>query len=180
MKKPDIKEEYSDDEIVYDDTDDSLVEQIKNLKARIKKLESEKQEYLDGWQRAKADFINFKKRNEEERKDFIKFANENFVQDLISTLDSFEMAFKDKKSWNSVSENWRKGIEYIYNNFLKTLEENGVGQICPIGEEFDPNHHQSVGEIDGPDGKIIEVVRKGYSLNGKIIRVPQVQVGRKQ
>ncbi|MCB9805895.1 nucleotide exchange factor GrpE [Candidatus Nomurabacteria bacterium] len=179
MKKPHDTEEYSnEDEIVYDDST-TVTDKVKKLKEKIKELESSKQEYLDGWQRSKADFVNLKKRLEEDKKSFVKFANEGLITDLLSTLDSFDMAFKNKESWESVSENWRKGIEYIYTNLLRTLEDYGVRQIIPIGEEFDPLIHESVAEVEGEDGKIVEVTLNGYSLNDKIIRAPQVKVGKK-
>lgn len=174
------QENNIDEEIVYDETE-SQSDLVKKVKNQLKECKQEKQEYLDGWQRSKADFVNFKKRSEEEKKDFVKYATENIISDIIPTLDSFDMAFKDTEAWEKVSENWRKGIEYIYNQLINTLENHGVKQINPIGENFDPTIHDSIESIesDEEEGKILEVSRKGYSLNGKIIRVPQVKICKK-
>lgn len=162
----------AEDEIVYEESE-FAEDKIKSSKDKLKACEAQKQEYLDGWQRAQADIINIKRRVEEEKREFAKYANENLILDILSTLDSFDMAFKNKESWEAVSENWRKGVEFIYNQLLATLRNYGVEELNPIGEEFDPKKHHAV---EGDEGKIIEVVLKGYSLNGKIIRPAQVKV----
>lgn len=167
-----------EEEFVYDEEfEDSDSNTIAKLRKKLKKCVEEKQEYLDGWQRSKADFVNFKKRSEEDKKDFAKYALEDFVMEIIPALDSFDMAFKDEDAWNASPENWRKGIEYIHQQLLGALESRGIKQINPIGEDFDTNKHNSVGEADGEEGKIVAVTLKGYSLNDKIIRPPSVKVG---
>ena len=112
----------SDDSIVSDDTsdlDDSVVAEenaaamIKKLREKLKKAESEKQEYLTGWQRDKAEFINARKRDQEDKQSFIKFANENLVSELIPVMESFDMAMGNKEAWETVDKNWRIGVEYI-------------------------------------------------------------------
>ena len=172
----DIKKNTEDDEIldevVYDD-EDVPADKIKKLREKLKKCENEKQEYLTGWQRAQADSVNIKKRVEEEKASFAKYATENIVMDLIATLDSFEMAFKGE-AWNNVDDNWKKGIEYIHSNLLNTLKNHGVEEMNSLDEAFDPNKHHAV---EGSHGTIKEVVRKGYSLNGKVIRPAEVKVG---
>lgn len=173
----DNNDEYEEgDDVVYDDAD-LPSDATKKLRERLSKCVNEKQEYLDGWQRSQADFVNFKKRSDEEKKEFSKFVIEDFVVELLPVLDSFDLAMKDKKAWNAAPENWRKGIEYIYQQFLNTLNGRGVEQIDPVGEEFDTQRHDSVSEMSGEEGKIMEVVLKGYSLKGKLIRPASVKVG---
>src|SRR3989344_2951801 len=87
----------------------------------IPKLEAEKQEYLTGWQRAKADLVNARKRDEEERKEFIRFVNGQLIEDLIPVLASFDMATENKEAWEKADKNWRTGVEYIHAQLVKIL-----------------------------------------------------------
>src|SRR5581483_10539477 len=82
-------------------------DQLKKLREKLKKCVEEKQEYLDGWQRERAQLANLRKQEEKERKEFIKFANENLLSDLLPVLDSFHMAFANKEAWEKVDKNWR-------------------------------------------------------------------------
>lgn len=171
------------EEIIYEEegTSDSAEEKLKKIKKELKKCQEEKQEYLDGWQRSKADYINLKKRSEDEKNHIRKFGTEEIINDLLGVVDSFEMAFKDKEAWNNAPENWRTGIEFIYNQLIKTLENNGVTQINPLGEEFNPEIHHSIEMVPvdekEKDGIVVEVMQKGYSLNDRNIRPATVKVG---
>jgi molecular chaperone GrpE len=181
-----VKEEEIDD-VVYDsDVDsDNLTdpkEKIVKLKEKIKKLESEKSEYMNGWQRERADFINFKKRSEEEKRDYIKFANENLLEEMLVVLESFDMAFMNKEQWNSVPQNWRVGVEYIHSQLVKTLDDNGLKEFVPkIGDKFDPKLHVAEEtvpvETESEDDVIKSIKKKGYIMNGKVIIAPKVVVG---
>ena len=154
---------------------------LKQLREKLKIAEAERAEYLAGWQRAKADLINARKRDEEDKKDFIKYANEDLIGEMLPVLDSFGMAFANKEAWEKVDKNWRTGVEYIYSQLVSTLERFGVKLIDPKGQKFDPNQQisiESVPVIDkAQDGVIVEVVQKGYELNSKAIRAPKVKVG---
>lgn len=171
---------YSDD-IVMEDIEEGGAETIKKLREKLKKCTSEKQEYLDGWQRSKADFVNAKKKQEELQAGLLAFAKEGLILDLLSSVDNFEMAFADKKIWESVDKNWRVGIEHIHSQLLKTLGEHGLERFDPSGEQFDPNRHDSVESVVVDDKsknhKVVEVIQKGYILNNKIIRPAKVKVG---
>ena len=163
------------------DEESTPIDKIKKMNTKLKQCQKEKQEYLDGWQRAKADMVNQKKSFDVSRKEYVTYATEQFVEELFPVLDSYQMAFSDKQAWESVDENWRKGIEYIYSQLLSTLQNNGLSMVDPIGIQFDPNLHNSVESVDtveeSDDGKILSVVQKGYSLHGKIARPPKVKVG---
>jgi molecular chaperone GrpE (heat shock protein) len=154
---------------------------VKDLREKLKKAVQEKQEYLDGWQRAKADFINARKRDEESRKEVIKFAGENLITELIPVLESFEMARANKEAWEAIDKNWRMGVEYIHSQLLKILQDNGLTEIDPIGQKFDPLRDEAVSYEPVTDEKqdhvITQVVQKGYSLHGKSIKAPRVKVG---
>lgn len=180
-------EETTEDEVVYDaDVDsDNLTdpkEKLAKLKEKIKKLEVEKAEYMNGWQRERADFVNFKKRADEDKKEYIKFANESLLEEMLTVLESFDMAFMNKEAWNSVPQNWRVGVEYIHSQLVKVLDDNGLKEFVPKeGDSFDPKLH--VAEEVVPvtekekDGKIISLKKKGYLMNGKVIIAPKVAVG---
>ena len=154
---------------------------IKQLREKLKKSEAERMEYLSGWQRAKADLINARKRDEEDKKDFVKYANEDLISEFLSVLDSFDMAFANKEAWEKVDKNWRVGVEYIYSQLLSALERFNLKVINPVGQKFDPNHHVSIEGVEvtdkAQDGMIVSVVQKGYELSGKVIRAPKVRVG---
>ena len=179
--------EENDDAIVeqeeiVSEEDENTPKLISKLREKLKECESEKQNNLNGWQRERADFVNFRKRSEEEKKEFTKFANEALISDIIPVLESFEMAFSNKKIWESLPGEWRKGVEYIRSQLLNALKGNGLEELNPPkGEKFDPNIQ--IAESSPPtfdkeeDNVIIQVVKKGYRLNGKVITPSRVVVG---
>lgn len=158
-----------------------LAIKVKKLKEELAACKKEKQEYLDGWQRLQADTINTKKRDTEERRQFAKFAKEDLIMELIQVLTSFDMAFQNKPAWEKVDPNWRSGVEYISKQFRQILEDNGLSEINPLGEEFDPARDEAVEHVivEGKENhnKVVEVVQKGYKLHDKIVRPPRVKVG---
>ncbi|MDD4803901.1 MAG: nucleotide exchange factor GrpE [Candidatus Pacebacteria bacterium] len=175
------KEDISlDSDIVPEEETESSDSLVKKLKEKIKKLEAEKTEYMDGWQRERADFINYKKRVEGEKLEIIKYSNENLISDIIPVLDSFDMAFSNKEAWEKVDKNWRVGVEYIHTQLIKILGENGLKEMNPIGEKFDPKFHVAEEHIEtddeSKDGVIITVKKKGYMLNDRVVIAPAVVV----
>lgn len=185
MKKD---EEEKDISIESDDTlDDSVVaeesaqETIKNLREKLKKAIAEKQEYLDGWQRAKADFVNAGKRSQDMLRESITLANEGLIEELLPTLQAFEMAFANRAAWEKVDKNWRVGVEFIYNKLKDTLTANGLKEINPVGRTFDAKEHEAVKhervEKESDNHKIVAVAEKGYMLGTKLLRPAKVIVG---
>lgn len=178
LAKEVAKDDTLDDSVV---AEESMGETIKKLREKLKKLEAEKHEYLTGWQRAKADMVNGRKRDEEERREFAKFANERLIEELIPVLGSFDMAMGNKEAWEKVDKNWRTGVEYIYSQLIKALTDNGLKEINPINEKFDHAHHEATSYEPVTDEKldhvILQVVQKGYLLNGKVLKAPIVKVG---
>lgn len=168
------------DDVVYDDSE-TTVDTVKKLRQKLKECQSERQEFLDGWQRAKADLINAKKRSLDEQGSFIERMNTGFIEELFPVLDSFDMAFKNKEAWESAPEQWRKGVEYIYTQLKTVLESRGVAVLNPIGQPFNHHEHHSLASIPvtdaADDGKVLEVVRKGYKVGETIIRPADVKVG---
>ncbi len=169
----------------YDESGEDLaqgnpVAKIHALKKKIHELEKEKQAFLDGWQRQKADYVNLKKRTEEEHADLSRFARETFIADLLPVLESFDMAFGNKEVWEKVDPNWRTGVEYIYKQFLETLTGYGLKEVNPLGEPFNPQIHTAVADVQTDnselDHTIAAVVQKGYLVGDKLIRSPRVHV----
>jgi len=154
---------------------------LKDLRDKLKKCEMEKLETLAGWQRMKAETINARKRDEERQKEMILFANENLIMELLPVLDSFEMAKANKEAWEKVDKNWRVGIEYIQSQILGILAKNNLVEVNPAGLDYSPTEHEAIEMVEvkdeAQDGKIVEVVNKGYKLNNHVIRAPKVKVG---
>lgn len=176
------------DDVVLDteDVDDSVIleenqaETIKKLREKIKTLEKEKTEYLTSWQKDKAEFVNLRRRDEESKQEFLKFAKQGIVEEILPVLDSFDMAMANKASWESASLEWRKGIENIYNQFIGILGKHSVTAFGAKGDVFDINLHHSIGmvktENKDEDNKLAEILQKGYLMSGKTIRPALVKV----
>lgn len=170
------------DDIVIEDTEEEAApaEKIAKLRAKLRACEEEKKQYLDGWQRAKADYANAAKRSADERADIITSANEALIAELIPVLESFAMAMGNTEAWQKVDANWRMGVEYIHGQLVRTLEEHGLATIDPKGAPFDPRIHTAIGEVVTDDPAryhtVAEVVAKGYALGGKTIKSPTVRV----
>ncbi len=147
----------------------------------LEKALAERDEYLAGWQRSKADFANTKKRFEEDMKSFRVMANEGLIEELLPVLQSFEMAFGNKEAWEKADKGWRSGVEYIYTQLKSTLEGHGLAPIDPIGQKFDHAIHEAVSYEPVADASkadmVLKVIEKGYTLGGKLVRPAKVVVG---
>ena len=167
-----------DDSIV---AEESAAETVKKLRGQLKAALEEKQTYLTGWQRDKADFVNARKRDAEAQKEMIKFSNEALITELIPVLDSFNMAFANKDAWEKVDKNWRTGVEYIASQLKRALEDNGLKEIDPTGQKFDPLRDEATDfepVTDAKlDGMVTTVIAKGYSYHGRVLKAPKVKVG---
>ncbi len=183
-----MQDEKNNDDIVLEENEDAHDSDegvpkdiIKKLRDRLKIAVEEKQKYLDSWQRDKADFINSRKRDDEEKRNLLKYAEANLISELVPALDAFDMAMANKEVWEKADKNWRTGVEYIYSQITNTLQNHGLTKIDPKGQSFDPTHHHSVALIEvgekDLEGKVVEVVAYGYALNAKVLREPQVKVG---
>lgn len=167
-----------DDSVV---AEESAQETVKKLREKLKKAQAEAQENLTSLQRAKADFVNAKKRSDEELKEYRKFANEGLIEELLPVLESFQMAMGNKEAWEKADKNWRMGVEYIYSQLLGVLKGAGLEEIDPSGKDFDPLRDEAVSNEPVTDkalhNKVIRVIQRGYTLNGKAVRAPKVVVG---
>ena len=137
--------------------------------------EAESERYM----RLMAEFQNYKKRAAKEKTDTLQYANEKIVGDLLPVIDNFERALATE---TDDLEGYAKGMQLIFEQFMKALENAGVEEIKAMDEEFDPNVHNAVmteNIEDKDDGKITKVLQKGYKLRDKVVRPSMVAVNKK-
>jgi len=160
--------------------DSEVLAKIQKLKAELKQAKKEKEEYLLGWQKERADFANYKKEEDARRSYFTEATRERVLSSFLSVLDSFNMAFANREAWEKVDASWRKGVEYIYSQMNGVFEEYGVKSVGTVGEPFDPNMHESIDMVATDkredDHKIATVIQKGYKLGTRVIRPARVNV----
>lgn len=147
-------------------------------KSELEELKEKRDEYLAGWQRARADYLNLQKQTTKKVADTIKHANEALLLEMFPMVDHFKYAFKGIPEEERES-NWLVGIEHIQSNFIRILEEHNVEVIATEGEQFDPELHEAVEEVDGDEGNsgvVAEEVATGFRLNGKVIQPAKVKV----
>jgi len=163
-----------------DDGEEDLKKTLKKFRADLKVCQKEKAEYLTGWQKERAEFINYKKQEEDRKANFSEAMRERILTRFLTVIDSFNVAFANKEAWNKVDENWRKGVEHIYTQMNMIFEEYEVKPIGEVGENFDPNIHESVEMIPtdkkDEDHKVSEVIQKGYKLGDRVIRPARVNL----
>jgi len=153
-----------------------MAEEKKDKKDSFEKVSKERDEYLDGWKRAKADLINYKKEEVQRLDEIARFASKEIVLDLIKVIDSFELALAALEKEGSVE----KGVYMIKGQLMEVLEKYGV-QTIEIGEgdQFDPSIHEAIANVeteDDKDDQIAEEVEKGYIMHDKVIRAAKVKV----
>jgi molecular chaperone GrpE len=149
-------------------------------KEKLEDVIKQRDEYLDGWQRAKAEFLNYKKEEAAKIQDIFKYANEELIDQLIPVIDNFQRAEAHLTQEQKENETI-KGVMYIKNQLAKALLENGLEQIEVLGKQFDPNTSEAIEEVEDSkeeSGTVIEEVVSGYQLNGKLIRAAQVKVAK--
>lgn len=152
-------------------------ETVASLKKAVAEEKARAGDYLANWQRSQADFINYKRRTEQEREEVVKFANSALVLNLLPILDDLERAL-DNVSGKLAGMTWVEGVELIYRKLKAILEASGLSEIKAVGEKFDPNLHEAVLEVEGEEGTVIEELQKGYKLHDRVMRPTMVKVGR--
>ena len=135
-------------------------------------------EYLDGWQRSRADFANYKKRVEREQEQVYLNAAGSIIKRYLDVLDDLERALKNRPETGEGAA-WAEGIELIYRKLSALLEHEGVKAMQADGEYFDPNLHEAITQENNQDfesGQIIEVIKQGYLLGDRVLRPAQVRI----
>lgn len=145
--------------------------------AKKSKKPSKEAELTDTLQRLQADFENYKKRIERDKAEFAKFACDSLMGEILSVLDNFELALKNKDN----KEEFVKGVELIYTQFFSILEKKGLKKIDALGKEFDPRFHEALMQDEkkgAKAGTVIEEFQKGYMLGDRVLRFTKVKVSR--
>lgn len=149
-----------------------------DLKKKLEECEKQKAEYLGGWQRERADFLNYKKTEMERIGELLKYANEEFVLRILPILDNCEIIEK-KLPDNLKNDENIKGLLLVKKQILDLLKNWGIEEIKTIGEKFNPNLHEVVEEVESKDkesGIIIEEIQKGYKTDGRLLRPARVKI----
>ncbi len=151
-------------------------DEIKKLRKKLEDCEKERDEYLKGWQRSRADFANYKKEEEERFEVHDRRGKEELMRELATVLDSFDLGLMSE---GEAVE--KRGMELIRNQLADVLKRRGFEKIdVSPGDEFDPNFHEAVERIDSslPPGQIVEETEKGYVFKGKVLRPSRVKVSK--
>jgi molecular chaperone GrpE len=183
MNMDENKQEELEQETVIDDSNDSEAAASKTPdEDKNNELSEKLSEYKDKYLRLAAEFDNYRKRTLKERMEMIKTASEDLVKELLPVIDDFDRAVSSIETGGEQAANpVFEGVVLIYNKLKSVLEQKGLAEVTPVGENFDADLHEAIAKIpvNGKEqaGKIVDVVQKGYSLNDKIIRHPKVVVG---
>lgn len=158
-----------------------MEKKIEKLKQQLKEKENELTEYVDTLQRLQAEFENFRKRIVKEQNRFIYIANKDLIKKLLPIIDNFERAISSKKNKDEVKK-IIDGISIIYNEFGQILKKEGVKELYPKGEMFDPRYHDAIMHVESDkyeEGTVLEVLQKGYLLNDNLLRPATVKISKK-
>lgn len=147
------------------------------LRQALDDARSQADRYLANWQRAQADFTNYRRRNEQERTEQAKYASAFLLVQLLAIQDDLERALSSV-SPALAGMSWVEGIRLIYRKLQMVLEAQGLTEILAQGQRFDPSIHEAVHYADGEEGRVISVVQKGYRLYDRVIRPALVVVGK--
>ena len=159
------KDDIIEDEVVEEG---GLNDKIKKMREELKLCQKEKAEYLAGWQRAKADFINARRDEEKNRAEFTKFAAEKVLLEILAVADSLKLSGSaDSKP--------------IYNQLVDILKKEGVEPIEALGKKFNPLEHEALDKKEVLDEKednmVVEELQKGYMIHNRVLRPSKVKVG---
>src|SRR3989338_4834629 len=165
------KNEKGEEKKLLDGIDD-----INSIKEDLDRVSKERDEYLDGWRRSKADLLNYKKEELRRLEEMAKYGNEEVIRDLISVLDSFELAIGTIEKSESRVE---KGVYMIKAQLEDILRRRGLNKIkVAVNDKFDPSYHEAVGSLegDGESGNIADEIEVGYILYNKVLRPSRVRL----
>ncbi len=165
-------DEAVENEPIDEESTGDLTDQLTHEKERA-------ESYYASWQRAAADYQNFKRRVEQERSEYSQLANAALMFNLLPIIDDLERALENVDP-HLAGLTWVDGVRLIHRKFQALLEMNGISEIAADGQEFDPTVHEAVMYAEGEAGKVLNVVQKGYMLGSRALRPAMVVVGGKQ
>ncbi|MFA5038918.1 MAG: nucleotide exchange factor GrpE [Candidatus Omnitrophota bacterium] len=154
-------------------------------RAEYEKLKAEGQKAQETWDRLlrqQADFDNTRKRLERDKQEFLKFAHEDIIAELLGILDDLERSVEAAEKKQENFDAFLKGIEMILAHLYELLKKRGVSPIEAKGKKFDPNVHEALMQTPSPehqDGEVIEELQKGYRMNDRVLRTSKVRVAKR-
>lgn len=167
-------EEKETGEVQNEATPEQSTETVQSEEAKVAELN-------DKYLRLYSDFDNFRKRSIKEKNDAYKNATSDVFKSFLPTLDDFDRALKSIETATDI-DSLREGINLIHSKLISTLKQKGLAEMEAQNKDFDADYHEAITEIPAPSeelkGKVVDVVEKGYTLDGKIIRYAKVIVGK--
>jgi len=160
--------------------EETRADDVAALEQELAASQSQAKEYSEGWQRERADFLNYKKRVERDQTQLSQVIAANIIKKYLSVMDDMERALSNRPQ-SAETQDWWAGVELIYRKLTGILEAEGVQVIPSVGEVFDPNLHEAITHEDSDSvesGKVIAVVQQGYRIGERIIRPALVRVAR--
>jgi molecular chaperone GrpE len=153
---------------------------LEQLKQELLASQGKAEEYLEGWQRARADFANYKKRIERDQAQNSQMVTGSILKRYLEIVDDLDRALKNRPQAGE-GASWANGIELIYRKLMTTLENEGVKPIDALGKEFDPTQHEAILSEENnqfKSGHVTEVLQQGYMLGDRVLRPAVVKVAR--
>jgi len=170
------REEWANTEAEEEPTEIVDTDDIETFRQALAEAKAKAEDNLVGWQRTQADFINYKRRSEQEKEDIGDFAKAGLVLNLLPVLDDF------KRALGSIpprlrNQGWVDGVRLIERKLQSILEAQGLSEIKALGEPFDPNFHEAVMQAEGKEGIVVGEAQRGYTFNERVIQPAKVIVG---
>lgn len=178
VEDTDITAELAQDEANLEEIEDLEESKLKTLRDKVARLDEEKRAVLEELATVKADFLNARKRLEEDKLRGIERQKIKDIEALLPLADAFTMAMSNADAWNAVDETWRKGVEGIYQNLVSILSSHGVESFDPTGEAFDPNLHEALSTTPSEQDTdtVVSTMQLGYKLGDTVIRAAKVVI----
>ena len=158
------------------DTENQATGDPAELAAKLEEEKARAESFYGSWQRSAADFVNFKRRAEQERSESIRFGNASLILHLLPVIDDLERALQNLPK-ELLGLTWVDGVHLIHRKLAAVLEAQGTQPIEAVGHAFDPNLHEAVLREPGDEGKVLSELQRGYTLHGRVIRPSLVKVG---
>ncbi len=170
---PDNENKIEEDSAYEEGGDEQgIKEKIEKLRKKLKECAAEKQKYLAGWQLAQADFINYRRRQEEQQAEWSRIYGEGLLRDILPVLDSLDAAL--------ITNSEDEGLKTLSNQLKSVLKKHGLEEMKSVGEKFDPLIHEVVeceeGDSEHSGEVVLGEIQKGYKLNGKVLRAVKAKV----
>jgi molecular chaperone GrpE len=165
-------------DVVVESPDQAALEEIVMLQKELVETQEKANQYLDGWQRSRAEFANYKKRVDREQAETYQRASGSIIKRYLEVVDDLDLALRNAPASGDGAQ-WASGVQLIYRKLLSILESEGVTPMQASGVPFDPNFHEAIlmePNEDVPSGHVCEVLKQGYLLGDKVLRPALVKV----